>query len=304
MRSKNSLFLPLLTVALFGFGFAVIVFAKVSADPAAPTAATIPAAVEAPASAAPDQAVPAVAVDIRNSKTVTIILNTIDEGRFQEAAEILASVQTRNTSEFWFLSGYLLESQGYFIEAIGDYRRGILLDPKNSKLHFQLGSALYKSSKYDEAIDSFRACVRLDPQNILAWQFAAQAFVAEKQYQRAIDLVNKSIALKLDDPAWYGILKTCYTNLNQYADASDAARKYAELKPDGDQSAVGDASATAGADHGVTRRDRPAIHRLHIVDGEQTDRQRVGDKARNPLLAARTERALPSVQPGGIHELH
>jgi len=151
---------------------------------------------------------PTTPTDLTDDKTFRGIEDAIDDNRFQYAADMLAAVQTKNTSRFWGLSGNLQLSQNHFGTAADDYRNAVALDPNDSSLYLNLGIALYNDTKYDESIDSFRNCVKLDPKDIEAWQFAAWAFVGEKQYQHAIDVVHKSIDLKPDDAAWYDIRNT------------------------------------------------------------------------------------------------
>jgi len=291
MKSGNAVFVAVITTVL-SCGFAVLVIAKIRSGPPDAAVADVPMVANL---AAPPS------INLADKGTVTAIQDAIDEGQFQDASDMLGSVQTQDTSEYWYLSGYLEQAEEHFSVAVDDYRKAVRLDPKNSELHFRLGLALYKDSKFDEAIESFRICVTLDPKNIDAWKCAARVFVAEKQYQRAIDVVHKSIPLKPDDAAWYGILGTCFVNLKQYGNANDAYRVYASLKPDVRRFAVEEISSPSDLDEDNDRRDGPAMHgregerdnhRPRAEDGKRDDRGRGDEKERRLPLEDQTDRAL------------
>ena len=68
--------------------------------------------------------------------------------------------------------GYL--NYGMLGEAVRQYRKALLLDPREDRARNWLGYALHKSGKIKEAIEIYERAVEKNPENVVAWQYTAQ----------------------------------------------------------------------------------------------------------------------------------
>lgn len=69
----------------------------------------------------------------------------------------------------WFVLGRALGKLGQYPEAIGAYRRNLLLDPFDIYAHNNLGNIYRATQRYREAMEAYHAAVRSSPDYIPAW---------------------------------------------------------------------------------------------------------------------------------------
>ena len=87
------------------------------------------------------------------------------------------------------LSGEILEIQGQFAEAAGEYRKSIEKNPKALNLHFRLGRALLMGSHSPETLDSalkeFEAELALNPLDAIAHYQVGQILQVQQKPTQA-----------------------------------------------------------------------------------------------------------------------
>jgi len=110
------------------------------------------------------------------------------------------------------ISGEILETQGHFAEAAGEYRKAIAKSPATLNLHYRLGRALLMSShdpaNLDAARQEFEAELVLNPGDAIAHYQVAQVLLAQQKPQEAGARLARALELKPDFPeALVGLAK-------------------------------------------------------------------------------------------------
>ena len=133
------------------------------------------------------------------------------------------------------ISGEILETQGQFAAAAGEYRKALEKNPDAVSLHFRLGRALLMSSHssemYGEATKEFEAELAKNPRDAVAHYEIAQILLAlDKQLEAGSRL---ELALSIDDkfPEALIALGKMRVAQKRNEDAITLLSKAAELQP-------------------------------------------------------------------------
>ncbi len=76
-----------------------------------------------------------------------------------------SSIANTDMAAFYLEDGLVAANAGDFISAENKFRVGLLYDPENEQLWYNLGLAQYYQGAYEDAIYSFDAAVEVDPSN-------------------------------------------------------------------------------------------------------------------------------------------
>jgi tetratricopeptide (TPR) repeat protein len=101
-----------------------------------------------------------------------------------------------------------------FEAAIPYYERAVVLQPKNARLHFELGECYRQESKTSRAIGSFQTAIALDTLNAMYVGQLGLTFFAIQNYDHSIEAYEKAIALEEDNPKYYTNLALVYQALD------------------------------------------------------------------------------------------
>ncbi len=134
------------------------------------------------------------------------------------------------------LSAEILEVQGRFADAVSEYRKAIVLNPKAPDLHYRMGRAILLGSHSPEALSqaagAFTAELQLNPEDSGCYFQLAQ--VAEVQGHGGDAIAQYEKALQLSPAfvnAMIGLAKI-YLQQNETARALPLLEKAATLQPD------------------------------------------------------------------------
>ncbi|MGI8981909.1 MAG: tetratricopeptide repeat protein [Pirellulaceae bacterium] len=125
-----------------------------------------------------------------------------DQNKLDEAVSAYReAIELKNFANAYGGLGIALAHQKKLDEAVSAFRKAIELDPKDAKLHYNLGKFLYDElAEYDKAIESYRTAIELDPQagyahGGLADLLATCADPKLRDLGRAVALAKKAIEL-------------------------------------------------------------------------------------------------------------
>lgn len=84
------------------------------------------------------------------------------EKKYKEAATLYFFLRTLNprVPEYWFGEGVSLQLQNEFDEAASRYVMGLLLEPNNPLLFFQIGRCLNQLNEKESAIKAVESCIQ------------------------------------------------------------------------------------------------------------------------------------------------
>ena len=86
-------------------------------------------------------------------------------------------------------------AKGNYDQAIADYNRAIMLDPKHAPAYKSLGYAYYAKRDYDRAIADYNRAIMLDPKDASAYEGRAGVYYANGNNDQAIADYNQAITL-------------------------------------------------------------------------------------------------------------
>ena len=86
--------------------------------------------------------------------------------------------------------------RGDYREAADLYRQAISLDPENSRLHFNLGNALYQLGEFDRALEAyqrFQSLTELQQEQSLADYNKGRMLTDQERYEEALDHFRQAL---------------------------------------------------------------------------------------------------------------
>ena len=88
-------------------------------------------------------------------------------------------------------------------EAIEEYRRLTLMQPRFWLSHFLLGRAYLETGEPDRAVAGFSGAIRLNPMSTLIYDRRAEAYELLGEYGLAVNDYDRTTELRPDDPSQY-----------------------------------------------------------------------------------------------------
>jgi TolB-like protein/Flp pilus assembly protein TadD len=163
-------------------------------------------------------------------------LGALDFTRASEEYERATALAPGN-AEVLSGGGRFAAYTGRFDAGIAAVRRGVELDPLNSRSHFQLAQALYFSRRYQESVAANSEVISLNPEHEGAYALRGLGYYALGDFQ------NARSSCEFHPDYWFGqqCLAVVYDKLGRHADAEavlakmkavngdDAAYQYANI---------------------------------------------------------------------------
>jgi len=183
------------------------------------------------------------------------------------------------------LSGEVFETQGKFTEAIAEYRKAIVKNPKAINLHYRLGRALLQQSHDPAALDQarkeFEAELSLNPSDAVAEYQVAQVLTAQQKKPAAAAHFERAAELRPDFPEALIAVAKLRSEARRYPEAIALLERAVKLQPRNETAhyslmlAYRNAGRTADA-----QREKAELDKLQKPpEGEFTDfLKRLGDK--------------------------
>ncbi len=98
-------------------------------------------------------------------------------------------------------------------KAITALEKGLVIQPENPVIYFELGKNYLAQKKYNEAYENFEKVTKMDPKNRWAWVGMYDVCYAVRDYNKAIPIVEKLVTFKED---YKEDLTSLYMNTQQF----------------------------------------------------------------------------------------
>ncbi|MSQ40500.1 MAG: tetratricopeptide repeat protein [Dehalococcoidia bacterium] len=116
-------------------------------------------------------------------------------------------------------TGFQLEGQGLFGEAIAEYDEAIRLKPDYAEAYSNRGEAYRNLAQYERAIQDLDKAIGLDPKYAVAYSNRGAAYDSQGQFERAIQDYDKALSLDLKYALAYGNRAVAYAFVGKVAEA-------------------------------------------------------------------------------------
>lgn len=183
------------------------------------------------------------------------------------------------------LSAEVFETQGKYVEAVGEYRKAIAKSPKSLNLHYRAGRALLQQSHdpavLEDARREFEAELALNPADAVAEYQVAQIWAARGNQAEASKRFERAAQLRPDFPEALIAVAKLRSDAKRYNEAVPLLERAIRLQPRAENAhyalmmAYRNAGRTADA-----QREKAELDRLQKPpEGEFTDfLKRLGEK--------------------------
>lgn len=114
---------------------------------------------------------------------------------------------------------------GRYEEALRCLKKALAKDPRNPDLLYNTGYALMEQERYGEAAMQFTRLTALHPQHGMGWQMLGETRRLSGDSAASVPAYRKAVALLPDLYHPYGALASALSDLDQYAEASEALQK-------------------------------------------------------------------------------
>ena len=115
-----------------------------------------------------------------------------------------------NTSwETYLYKGLCLVHFANHLEAIENYKKALEINPKESKIHSNIGLAYYHCGKHKKSFQHLIEAMDLEPENIQLWCLAIEFLIRHKEIKPAIHLCNNAFEV-FEDNVLQVFKASCY----------------------------------------------------------------------------------------------
>ncbi len=161
-------------------------------------------------------------------------------GRLAEAAGLYRQVlhdrpgdteATRLLARVLYNQGVDEHAQGRLDEAATLYQQSIALDPRDGRVHRNLGALLQAQGRLDEAGDCHRRAIALDPADAGAHANIAVVFEAKDDIDAAIAHYRRSLALAPGEPRTHNNLGNALRSIERLDEAIACLQRAVDLMP-------------------------------------------------------------------------
>jgi tetratricopeptide (TPR) repeat protein len=133
------------------------------------------------------------------------------------------------------LSAEVFETQGKYTEAIAEYRKAIVKNPRAINLHYRLGRALLQQSHdpavLNQARKEFEAELALNPSDAVAEYQVGQIFTIEQKKAEAAPHFERAAELRSDFPEALIAVAKLRSEAKRYPDAIALLERAVKLQP-------------------------------------------------------------------------
>lgn len=157
------------------------------------------------------------------------------ENRLPDAVSVIIGAIAKKNDQvvlYLYLSS-LYEDGKDMVKAEKIIREGIGLFPRNTDLHYALGTILEKVNRFEESIQSMEKVLALDPQNADALNFIGYSYADRgMRLDHAEKMIVQALKIKPDNGYILDSLGWVYFKKNQYTKALNQLKRAIELLPD------------------------------------------------------------------------
>jgi len=153
---------------------------------------------------------------------------------FNETKKILVEakeLEPKNTSVLNNL-GTACRELGEIKNAVDYYKKAIEIDPNNANSYYNIGAIHYDAKKYNEAKNYLEKTVELQPNFALPYFVLGNLHADLKDYENAISNYNKAIKINKNLPGAYNNLGLVYRNINNFENAISSYENAIAIKRD------------------------------------------------------------------------
>jgi serine/threonine protein kinase/uncharacterized protein HemY len=122
------------------------------------------------------------------------------------------------------VAGYLDYANGFYEQAVAEYRRAIELEPNDGTTHMWLGKAYEDNNHTDEELSELQRAAQLDPTNPRAYQELGAFYLHRSQFEVGARYHKKAVDLAPEEPNLRFNLAVAYMNSGQFSDAERELR--------------------------------------------------------------------------------
>jgi len=154
-----------------------------------------------------------------------------EAGRLRAALELCRRVLAHaSRADVLSFAGMIAAQLGELEEAIGYYRRALLLKPEFVEAQYNLGLALERAGQNAAAVEAYRAALALRPALVPAWHNLGSVLLALGRPEEAVAAYGRALALKAG-PESARSLGLALERLGRLEDAIEAFRQALALRP-------------------------------------------------------------------------
>ncbi|MEM8638921.1 MAG: tetratricopeptide repeat protein [Cyanobacteria bacterium P01_G01_bin.54] len=119
------------------------------------------------------------------------------EEKYEEALEKCRAAlkKNSNSSDSWFLAGFILSVLGRHEDSLSAYNKTIELQPAHKSSWFNKALCLERLDRTAEAIDAYNKVLSIDSTNIDSLQRISLLLLYNEAWQEAIDIFDKLLAI-------------------------------------------------------------------------------------------------------------
>lgn len=128
--------------------------------------------------------------------------------------------------------GDLYITQHRYQEAVQQYRKAVLLNPKSAAIRFNFATALEQARQYGEAEQEYRKVLDINPRHFGAYNGLGNILNSFRRFPEAEQMYRKAIELGSKDPVPYINLGSAYFNQQLYTESERQFRMAIKLDPD------------------------------------------------------------------------
>jgi len=156
-----------------------------------------------------------------------------DAGKYTQAIEEYqkAILADPKRSISYYNIGMVYNDLGKTQSAISQFNKIIELDPRDAKGYYGLGLVYQRIGKVDKAISEYKKAVELDPERDFIYVNLGSAYISKGMLQEAVASFQKAISLSPQNIAALYNLGIAYLQLGEKLEAISAFQKALEIDP-------------------------------------------------------------------------
>ncbi len=135
-----------------------------------------------------------------------------------------ASAQN-NAANDLIKQGVAFHNQGNYTDAITKFNEALKVDPENDYANYEISLSLYYIKKSNDAIPHLEKAVKSPKKDLAVASYSLLASIYDENNQsaKAVDIYNEAIKINPDYPQIFYNLGICYSRMQQYPEAENAA---------------------------------------------------------------------------------
>src|SRR5262249_45232407 len=123
-----------------------------------------------------------------------------------------------------YLAGRAYAAKGWYLDAVGELRRAVVLDPENVEARVDLGRAYVHVEAWDDALREAAAISAKDASNTWAMYLRAASLNAKQQRPAALASIEQALKANAPPPEFHTVHGDIRTGLKEYGEAERAYR--------------------------------------------------------------------------------